>query len=32
MTTIVMIQRWPAPPGLPILLDLWTAAYQAIDD
>jgi hypothetical protein len=21
-----------APPGLPILLDFWTAAYQAIDD
>jgi len=22
----------PAPPGLPILFDFWTAAYQAIDD
>ena len=32
MTTVLMIQRAPAPPGLPILLDFWTAAYQAIDD
>jgi CubicO group peptidase (beta-lactamase class C family) len=32
MTTILMIQRAPAPPGLPLLLDFWTAAYQAIDD
>ncbi len=32
MTTILMIQRVPAPPSLPILLDFWTAAYQAIDD
>ena len=32
LTTILMIQRAPAPPGLPILLDFWTAAYQAIDD
>jgi len=32
MITILMIQRAPAPPGLPILLDFWTAAYQAIDD
>jgi CubicO group peptidase (beta-lactamase class C family) len=32
MTTILIIQRAPAPPGLPILLDFWTAAYQAIDD
>jgi CubicO group peptidase (beta-lactamase class C family) len=32
MTTILMIQRAPAPPGLPILIDFWTAAYQAIDD
>jgi CubicO group peptidase (beta-lactamase class C family) len=32
MTTILMIQRAPAPPRLPILLDFWTAAYQAIDD
>ncbi|HUB41979.1 MAG TPA: serine hydrolase domain-containing protein [Streptosporangiaceae bacterium] len=32
MTTILMIQRAPAPPGLPILHDFWTAAYQAIDD
>ncbi len=32
MTTILMTQRAPAPPGLPILLDFWTAAYQAIDD
>jgi CubicO group peptidase (beta-lactamase class C family) len=32
MTTILMTQRAPAPPGLPILFDFWTAAYQAIDD
>jgi CubicO group peptidase (beta-lactamase class C family) len=32
LTTILMIQQAPAPPGLPILLDFWTAAYQAIDD
>jgi CubicO group peptidase (beta-lactamase class C family) len=32
MTTVLMIQRAPAPPGLPILFDFWTAAYQAIDD
>ena len=32
LTTILMIQRAPAPPGLPILFDFWTAAYQAIDD
>jgi CubicO group peptidase (beta-lactamase class C family) len=32
MTTILMIQRVPAPPSLPILPDFWTAAYQAIDD
>jgi CubicO group peptidase (beta-lactamase class C family) len=32
MATILMIQRAPAPPGLPILYDFWTAAYQAIDD
>ena len=32
MTTILMIQRAPAPPGLHMLLDFWTAAYQAIDD
>ncbi len=32
MTTLLMIQRAPAPPGLPILFDFWTAAYQAIDD
>jgi CubicO group peptidase (beta-lactamase class C family) len=32
MTTILMIQRAPAPPALPILFDFWTAAYQAIDD
>jgi CubicO group peptidase (beta-lactamase class C family) len=32
MTTILMTQRAPAPPSLPILLDFWTAAYQAIDD
>ena len=28
----LMIQRAPAPPGLPILLEFRTAAYQAIDD
>jgi hypothetical protein len=32
MTTILMIQRAPAPAGLPILFDFWTAAYQAIDE
>lgn len=32
MTTILMIQRSPGPPPLPILQDFWTAAYQAIDD
>ncbi len=32
LTTILMTQRAPAPPGLPILFDFWTAAYQAIDD
>jgi CubicO group peptidase (beta-lactamase class C family) len=32
MTTILMIQRAHAPVRLPILLDFWTAAYQAIDD
>jgi CubicO group peptidase (beta-lactamase class C family) len=32
MTTILMIQQAPAPPGLPILIDFLTAAYQAIDD
>jgi CubicO group peptidase (beta-lactamase class C family) len=32
MMTILMIQRAPAPPGLPILFNFWTAAYQAIDD
>ena len=32
VTLIFMIQRVPAPAGLPILLDFWTAAYQAIDD
>jgi CubicO group peptidase (beta-lactamase class C family) len=30
LTTILMIQRAPAPPGLPMLLDFWTAAYEAI--
>jgi len=32
LTTILMVQRAPAPPGVPILYDFWTAAYQAIDD
>jgi hypothetical protein len=32
MTTILMIQRAPAPRWLPLFLDFWTAAYQAIDD
>jgi hypothetical protein len=27
-----MTQRAPAPPGLPVLLDFWTAADQAVDD
>jgi CubicO group peptidase (beta-lactamase class C family) len=32
MTTILMIQHAHAPVRLPIHLDFWTAAYQAIDD
>lgn len=32
MTTIFLTQRAPGPPPWPILLDFWTAAYQAIDD
>jgi CubicO group peptidase (beta-lactamase class C family) len=32
LITILMIQHAPAPPGLPMLYDFWTAAYQAIDD
>jgi len=32
MTTILVLQRAHAPVSLPILLDYWTAAYQAIDD
>lgn len=32
LTTIFMIQRAPGRPGLPVLQDFWTAAYQAIDD
>jgi CubicO group peptidase (beta-lactamase class C family) len=32
MTTILIIQWAPAPSSLPILHDLWTAGYQAIDD
>jgi hypothetical protein len=32
MTTILMIEPAFAPPRLPILVDFWTAAYQAIDD
>ncbi|HEY4025146.1 MAG TPA: serine hydrolase, partial [Candidatus Dormibacteraeota bacterium] len=32
MTTILMIQRAPGLPWLPIFLDFWTAVYQAIDD
>jgi hypothetical protein len=32
MTTILMIQRANTPTRLPIFLDFWTAAYQAIDD
>ncbi len=32
MTTILLIQRALGPPPWPILLDFWTAAYQAIED
>jgi CubicO group peptidase (beta-lactamase class C family) len=32
MTTILMIQRAHEPQSLSILLDFWTAAYQAVDD
>ena len=32
MTTILMIQLAHAPRDVPIALDLWTAAYQAIGD
>jgi CubicO group peptidase (beta-lactamase class C family) len=32
MTMILMIQRSHAAVSLPIRLDFWTAAYQAIDD
>jgi hypothetical protein len=34
MTTILLIQRAPAPPSLPILLDSWTAAHfdKALSD
>ena len=32
MTTILIMQRAHAPPGLPMLHDFWTAVYQAIDD
>jgi hypothetical protein len=32
MTTILTIQRANTPTRLPIFLDFWTAAYQAIDD
>jgi hypothetical protein len=32
MAAILMSQREPAPPTLPIFLDFLTAAYQAIDD
>jgi len=32
MTTILMIQRAAGRPNLPIFLDFFTAAYQAIDD
>jgi len=32
MTAILMIQRVLAPHVQRILLDFWTAAYQAIDD
>jgi CubicO group peptidase (beta-lactamase class C family) len=32
MTTILMIQLAHAPRDVPIAPDLWTAAYQAIDD
>ncbi len=32
MTTILMVQLADSPPWLPISVDFWTAAYQAIDD
>jgi hypothetical protein len=32
MTAILMIQRGAGRPTLPIFLDFFTAAYQAIDD
>jgi CubicO group peptidase (beta-lactamase class C family) len=32
MTTIIMTQRAPGPPSLPVFLDVLTLAYQAIDD
>jgi CubicO group peptidase (beta-lactamase class C family) len=32
LTTILMIQRAPAPAGLPILIDFWAAAYGMTDD
>lgn len=32
LTTIFAIQRVPGRPGLPFLIDFWTAAYTAIDD
>src|SRR5689334_19754651 len=32
LTLILMMQRVAAGPWMPIVLDLWTAAYQAIDD
>ena len=32
MTMILLLQRANSPQSLPISLDFWTAAYQAIDD
>lgn len=32
VTMILMLQRAPELSWLPIYLDFWTAAYQAIDD
>jgi CubicO group peptidase (beta-lactamase class C family) len=32
MTAILMIQRSAGGPALPIFLDFFTAAYQAIED
>ena len=31
--TVIFMRQWaPSPPTMPILPDVWTAVYQAIDD